>query len=168
MRIWCAGCSTGQEAYMLLMFMFEFFGREYGLWDAGILATDLSDRALSVAKAGIYPEEQVKLVPENLKRKYFKKIGNAQWAIDSRCKKETVFRRFNLINKQYPFRRPFHMIFCRNVMIYFDQTTRNTLINKFYQFTEPGGYLFIGHSETITRNQDLYKYIAPAIYKRLQ
>lgn len=166
LRIWCAGCSSGEEPYMLLMLMREFFGHNYDKWDAGILATDISQRALSLARAGSYPQERIGDVPEALRKKYFRKQPDGNWAIIDSIKHEATFRRFNLMNERFPFKKPFHIIFCRNVMIYFDQTTRETLVSKFHQFTEPGGYLCIGHSETIGRGQALYKYLMPATYQR--
>ncbi len=166
LRIWCAGCSSGEEPYMLLMLMHEFFGSNYSQWDAGILATDISHRALSLARAGNYPQERIADVPEPLRNKYFRRQPDGSYSINDRIKKEATFRRFNLMNERFPFKKPFHIIFCRNVMIYFDQTTRETLIGKFHQFTEPGGYLCIGHSETIGRSQSLYKYLMPATYQR--
>ncbi len=166
LRIWCAGCSTGEEPYMLLMLMLEFFGAEYRSWDAGILATDISDRVLAVAKEGVYPEERVGLVPEELRRKYFQPAGPGQWAVREPVRREATFRRFNLMNETFPFKRPFQIIFCRNVMIYFDQPTREALVRKFHRATEPGGYLFIGHSETLGRDQSLYRYLMPATYRK--
>lgn len=166
LRLWCAGCSTGQEAYMLAMLTFEYFGNKYGLWDAGILATDISTQALEKAKAGIYLDEQIEVLPPKFKHTYFKKLGQGQWTVCEKLKKEVTFRRFNLMNKQFPFKRPFHIIFCRNVMIYFDQPTRQELTKKFHQFLGPDGYLFVGHSESLGREQSLYKYIAPAIYRK--
>jgi len=166
LRIWCAGCSTGEEPYMLLMLLAEFFGQNYGQWSAGILATDISDRALAIAKAGVYSEERIEDIPETLRKKYFRRVSDGNWAVVDRLKNEATFRRFNLMNAQFPFKKPFHIIFCRNVMIYFDQPTRETLVGKFHQFTEPGGYLCIGHSETIGRSQSLYKYLMPATYQK--
>lgn len=166
LRIWCAGCSSGQEAYMLAILTFEYFGIKYGLWDTGILATDISTQALEKARAGIYLDEQIKVLPKKFQHTYFKRLGQGQWTVSEKVKKEVTFRRFNLMNKQFPFKRPFHIIFCRNVMIYFDQPTRQELTKKFHQFLEPDGYLFVGHSESLTREQSLYKYIAPAIYKK--
>jgi chemotaxis protein methyltransferase CheR len=166
LRIWCAGCSSGEEAYMLLMLMHEHLGAEYGQWDAGILATDISDRVLATARAGIYPEERVAALPEPLRRKYFQRRADGQWSVVDKLKKEATFRRFNLMNERFPFKSSFNIIFCRNVMIYFDQPTRDTLVRKFHQFTEPGGYLFIGHSETLGREQSLYRYLIPATYQK--
>jgi chemotaxis protein methyltransferase CheR len=148
------------------MLMREFLGAEYAQWNAGILATDISDRVLATANAGTYPEERVAALPEPLRRKYFQRLPDGQWRVVDTLKKEATFRRFNLMNERFPFKSPFHIIFCRNVMIYFDQPTRETLVRKFHQFTEPGGYLFIGHSETLGREQSLYRYLMPATYQK--
>ncbi|MGA1823966.1 MAG: CheR family methyltransferase [bacterium] len=166
-RIWCAGCSSGQEAYMLAMLVLDYLGKEYGSWDAGILATDISVPVLEKARAGIYPDEQIKVLPKKFLYNYFKNLGRGEWAVNEKVKKEITFRRFNLMNKQFPFKKPFQIIFCRNVMIYFDQPTRDALVKNFHQFLEPNGYLFIGHSESIGRGQNLFKYIKPALYRRI-
>ncbi len=166
LRIWCAGCSTGEEPYTLLMLMREYLGNEYSSWDAGILATDISDRALSIAKRGTYGSDRVMQLPETLQRKYFTPAAAGELAVCEQIKKEATFRRFNLMNTTFPFKKPFQMIFCRNVMIYFDQPTREALVSRYHQHTEPGGYLFIGHSETLGRSQNLYKYLKPALYQK--
>ena len=166
LRIWCAGSSTGEEPYTLMMLIMEYLGNEYSSWDAGILATDISDRALTVARRGVYSSDRVDKLPEHLRRKYFSSIGNGEMAISDKVKKEVTYRRFNLMNTTFPFKKPFQAIFCRNVMIYFDQPTREALVNRYHQHTEPGGYLFIGHSETLGRSQSLYKYLKPALYRK--
>ncbi len=167
LRVWTAGCSTGEEPYMLAILMREFFGNEYGMWDGGILATDISEKVLNFALEGVYPEDRAKEIPVQLKNKYLNKLNDGQLAIKDSIKREVVFRKFNLKNTHYPFQKPFQIIFCRNVMIYFDKQTRDTLLHRFYEATEPDGYLFIGHSETLGREQNLYKYIMPAVYRRL-
>ena len=166
LRLWCAGSSTGEEPYTLVMLMKEVLGNDYKNWDAGILATDISERALKIAKNGIYSKDRLDNLPKRLK-KYFKKVNDEEFEISEDVKKEIVYRRFNLMNKKFPFKKPFDIIFCRNVMIYFDLKTRTELANKFYQFTYSGGYLFIGHSETLGRNMVDYKFIKPAVYKKL-
>lgn len=166
LRIWCAGCSTGEEPYTLLMLMMEHLGNEYSSWDAGILATDISDRALSIARAGKYTADKVEQLPGNLSRKYFTPATPGEMAVIDKVKREVTFRRFNLMNTSFPFKKPFQMIFCRNVMIYFDQPTRDALVGRYHQFTEPGGYLFIGHSETLGREQTRYNYLQPALYQK--
>lgn len=166
LRIWCAGCSSGEEPYTLLMLMMEYLGSEYASWDAGILATDISDRALTIARRGAYATDRVMQLPESLRRKYFTSAGAGEMQVIDKVKREATFRRFNLMNTTFPFKKPFQMIFCRNVMIYFDQETREALVNRYHKATEPGGYLFIGHSETLGRSQTLYKYIKPALYQK--
>lgn len=166
LRIWCAGCSSGEEPYTLLMLMMEYLGADYSSWDAGILATDISDRALTVARRGTYASERVMQLPEPLRRKYFAPAGHEEMTVIDKIKQEATFRRFNLMNTTFPFKKPFQMIFCRNVMIYFDQPTREALVSRYHQFTEPGGYLFIGHSETLGRSQTLYRYLKPALYQK--
>ncbi|OGQ94677.1 MAG: chemotaxis protein CheR [Deltaproteobacteria bacterium RIFOXYD12_FULL_57_12] len=166
LRIWCAGCSTGEEPYTLLMLVHEFLGMEGDRWDTGLLATDISDRALAIARAGVYSDDRVQSLPAGLRNKYFRRLPSGDWAVLDKLKKDAIFRRFNLMNDRFPFKKQFQVIFCRNVMIYFDQPTRETLVRKFHQFLEPGGYFFIGHSETLGREQTLYKYILPAAYRK--
>lgn len=165
-RVWCAAASSGEEPYMLAMLMREFFGSDYGSWNGGLLATDISREALATAKIGTYNDEGISRLPPLLKNKYFVKKGHGNWSICDHIKKDITFRRFNLMNKSFPFKKLFHIIFCRNVMIYFDQPTRDALIQRFYQFMEPGGYLFIGHSETLNRMNTPFSYIKPAVYRK--
>ncbi len=166
LRIWCAGSSTGEEPYTLVMLMKEYLGSDYKNWDAGILATDISDRALTTARTAVYPQDRVEQLPANLRNKYFTPAGNGQLAVHDDIKGEATYRRLNLMNASFPFKKPFQIIFCRNVMIYFDQPTRDALVARFHRHTEPGGYLFIGHSETLGRTQTLYRYLQPALYQK--
>lgn len=167
LRIWTAGCSTGEEPYSLLMLMHEHLGLNYGLWDAGLLATDISERVLAVARSAVYPAERTSKVPPLIRQRYLHPTADGMVAVNEGLKKELTLRRFNLMNVTFPFKKPFQMIFCRNVMIYFDQPTREALIRRFHQALEPGGYLFIGHSETIGREHGLFQYVMPACYLRL-
>lgn len=166
LRIWCAGCSSGEEAYMLLILLQEFFGSNYSRWKAGLLATDISLRALASAKAGIYSTDRLAALPSEWRGKYFRQIGSDQWQANDKLRQEATIRRLNLMNPKFPFKQPFQIIFCRNVMIYFDQPTRENLVRKFHQALEPGGYLFIGHSETLGREQTLFHYLQPAAYRK--
>lgn len=165
-RLWCAGCSSGEEAYMLAMLQMEFFGLEYQRWKAGVLATDISEKALAVAESGEYTEERIALLPEEYKRKYFQPLPEKHWRVKPFLQQEVVFRKFNLMNVVFPFRKQFHVIFCRNVMIYFDKPTRNALVQRFYDTLQPGGYLFIGHSESIDRTSSDFRYVMPALYQK--
>ncbi len=165
-RLWTAGCSTGEEPYMLIMLMMEHLGLDYGNWNAGLLATDISERVLKMAAEAVYPLDRIERVPAHIRQRYFKAAGSGLATVSSKVKQDITLRRFNLMNP-FPFKKPFQMIFCRNVMIYFDKPTRDKLIKRFHQFLEPGGYLFIGHSESLGRTQQLYKYIMPACYQKL-
>lgn len=165
LRIWSAGCSSGEEPYTIMTMMLDFFGSDYSYWDAGILATDISEKVLTIAKTGIYSDEKISELPAFLKQKYFKKLPNNLWKVIDSVKNEIKFAKFNLMNPQFVFKKKFHIIFCRNVMIYFDQKTRDELISKFYSVMEDGGYFFIGHSESLGRDTQ-FKYIKPSVYKK--
>jgi len=163
-RVWCAAASTGEEPYMLAMLLMRYFGRDYMKWDAGVLATDISHRALQQAKRGSYTEEQVESLPKGFRSSYFKKNGAGLYEVCDELRRDVTYRRFNLINKVYPFKKPFDIIFCRNVMIYFDQPTKDHVIKMLLKHLRPGGYLYIGHSESISRDTPGIQYIKPAVY----
>ncbi len=167
LRIWCAGCSSGEEPYTLAMLLDEYFGKEKPLWDTKILATDISGRVLEEAKKGVYPNKEMDTLPAKWRMTYTTKINPEESAFIDRIRNEVIFRKFNLMEQVFPFKRKFHVIFCRNVMIYFDEKTKNTLINKYYDLLEYGGYLFIGHSESLNREETRFKYIQPAVYRKI-
>lgn len=166
LRIWSAGCSSGEEPYTLAMIIDEFFGKEKMWWDTKILATDISSKVLENAVKGTYSNDEIKMISPQWKMNYFKKLDNDQVSIVEKIKNEIVFRRFNLMNETFPFKQKFHVIFCRNVMIYFDMETKRKLISKFYDSLEYGGYLFVGHSETIERGSTKFKYVMPSVYRK--
>ena len=165
-RIWCAGCSSGEEPYTIAMMISEYFKSGLGNWDIGILATDISNKVLDIAKTGIYTIENRSRLPEHLQRRYFKKQSENEASVVTEIRKLILFRRFNLMRNDFPFRGKFHVIFCRNVMIYFDNPTKKALVQRFYEFTRPLGYLFVGHSETLGRLEYGYQYIRPAVYRK--
>lgn len=161
-RAWSAGCSSGEEPYTLQMLLKEQFPRG---WDTKLLATDISIKAMSKAEAAVYPIESTENMPPHLKNKYFKKVdGNSVRVVDL-IKSDVIFKKFNLMDP-FPFKKKFHFIFCRNVMIYFDADTKRKLIDKYYNALESGGYLFIGHSESVDRQFSEFKYIMPALYRK--
>lgn len=166
LRLWSAGCSTGEEPYTLAMTVDTYFGAEKCRWDTKILATDISTAALEKAGQGVYPSNQLETLPVNWQKKYFRRIDDEHGLLHEKIRQEVIFRRFNLMNEVFPFKKKFHVIFCRNVMIYFDAKTRRDLINRFYDQTEPGGYLFIGHSESLNRQESKYVFVAPAVYRK--
>ena len=166
LRIWCAACSSGEEAYCIQMTIMNYFKNDYGLWDAGLLATDISAKALEIGKTGVYPAERVTDIPKHFQNAYFSKRADGSFVANDRIRKEITFRRFNLMNEKFPFSKPFQIIFCRNVMIYFDQETRTSLVKRFCDALVPGGYLLIGHSESIQKTSDLFDYVFPSVYQK--
>jgi len=167
LRTWSAGCSTGQEPYTLAMIISDFLKDRSLKWDATLLATDISEKALTAAKNGIYPDESLKKVPNIWKLTYFDRLSQDEWAVKERLKKEVLFRRFNLIEDAFPFKKKFHVIFCRNVMIYFNEETKRNLISKFYEATAKGGYLFVGQSESLDKSKTDYQFIMPSVFKKV-
>lgn len=167
LRIWSAGCSAGQEAYNTAMVIDQYFGSQKGKWDTTILATDISSKVLTQAKQGIYPAEHLQNLPAAWKNQYFNKLSDGSYQVVEKIRKEVVYRMFNLMD-EFEYKKPFDIIFCRNVMIYFDAETTRRLIEKFYQATADGGYLFIGHSESLAKGSPTsYTYLKPSIYQKL-
>lgn len=166
LRIWSAACSSGEEPYTLAMILNDFIGKEELWWDTKVLATDISDRVLEKAIKGEYSNEEIAALPLHWKTNYFKKVDGENSVLIDKIRNQVIYRRFNLMDEIFPFKKKFHVIFCRNVMIYFDNKTKDELINKFYEYTEQGGYLFIGHSESLNRENARYKYVMPAVYRR--
>jgi len=167
LRVWSAGCSTGEEPYTLAMLINSYFGATKCGWNTKILATDISTDVLEQGQKAVYPSTQLENVPERWRAQYFHKIDAESSVVKDIIRQEVIFRRFNLMNETFPFKKKFHLIFCRNVMIYFDAETKAKLISRFYDHMEPGGYLFIGHSESINRHESKYQFVAPAVYRKV-
>lgn len=167
-RIWCAGCSTGEEPYSISMVLAEHGGR-LAEWDIKILATDLSTRVLKKAMIGVYTKDQLSGLPIHMLNTYFKNRDDNlknQYQVENYLKDMIVFRRLNLADKTFPFKGQFDFIFCRNVMIYFDKQTQAGLVAKFYHHLAQGGYLFIGHSESLAGTDNKFRYVRPTIYQK--
>ena len=167
LRIWSAACSSGEEPYTIGMVVLEkspYFAQG---GDFKILGTDISTKVLDIAKQGIYGPERVKDIPASVLGKYFKKTettrGDKMYQVSEQLRHTVAFKRFNLMDP-LPFKGPMDLIFCRNVMIYFDKATIATLVDKYYKILAPGGYLFIGHSESLSGLKHSLKYVAPCIY----
>ncbi|MEE8586702.1 MAG: protein-glutamate O-methyltransferase CheR [Acidobacteriota bacterium] len=166
-RIWSAGCSTGEEPVTIALEARECFA-DIERRDFRILATDLSTAVLQKAKLGIFAQESLQSVPRQLVRKYFQRCKEAG---PDRCRlcqpalSMIAFARLNLMG-QWPIKGPFQFIFCRNVMIYFDKPTQERLVNRFHKLLCPGGYLLIGHSESLTGLTHPYRFIQPAVFQR--
>lgn len=164
--IWSAGCSSGQEPYTLSMIIKDYLGNSASMWDTRILATDISQKALATAQKAEYEEGDLKDIPAKWKTDYFTKVPNSdRYAVSQKIKDNVLFRTFNLMDP-IRFKMPFDVIFCRNVMIYFDQPTKDALVQRFYNATNPGGYLLIGHSETLNKEVTPYQYLMPATYRK--
>ncbi len=166
LRIWSSACSSGEEPYSIAILLAESLPNLKG-FDARILATDISTKVLATAKQGIYSTDILEPVPTEWKKKYFVKAeqsGN-KWQVVPELRRIISFARLNLMEK-FPMRGPFDVIFCRNVMIYFDKPTQDHLVRRFYNLLAPGGYLFVGHSESLTRANHNFNCLQPAIYQK--
>lgn len=165
MRFWSAACSTGEEPYSLAIQLFDSVsGLEQ--MDVRILATDISPTVLDKARLGLYENERMEGISEAQKRKYFTAVKQDQamaCGVTDRVKKVITFARLNLMNT-WPMQGLFDVVFCRNVMIYFDKDTREKLVNRFYDILQPGGYLFVGHSESLSSLKHPFDYVQPATY----
>ena len=172
LRIWSAACSSGEEPYTIGMVILEkspYFGLG---GDCKILATDISTKVLGMAKQGHYGPERIKTIPPILLSKYFHKIsgergGEYLYKVNNQLRELIAFRRLNLMDP-LPFKNPLDLIFCRNVMIYFDKETIARLVTKYHQILAPGGYLFIGHSESLSGLSHEFLYVEPCVYQKAE
>ncbi len=168
-RIWSAGCSSGEEPYTILMFLQNHL-HDFESWDIKILATDISSKVLSKAISGTYDSKQVELLPKDMVLKSFEKIkmGNdVRYQLKSSLRGKVLFRLYNLITDPFFFKNQFDMIFCRNVMIYFDDTNRHELIGKYTRLLPKGAPLFLGSSESLTTHRDSLKLLGSSIYQKI-
>jgi len=167
-RIWSAGCSSGEEPYSIAMVLKEIFP-DIGNRDIKILATDISDRMLERARYGTYDEELVRSLPPQYRSGFFvnsEKNMPRKYTIAPAVKSLVYFAKLNLM-EQWPMSGSFNVIFCRNVMIYFDKPTQERLVKRFWEVLAEGGYLLVGHSESLTFLSHKYRYIQPAVYKKV-
>jgi chemotaxis protein methyltransferase CheR len=165
-RIWSAASSTGEEAYSIAIHLAEHFApAEAGRWQ--IEGTDISTQVLEVAQRGVYETDRLTSIAPELLRRHFQR-GTKQWEGHFRLKDElrrrVNFQHLNLLEPGYPFTRPFDLIFCRNVMIYFDRPTQETLVRLLAEQLQPGGHLLVGHSESLSGVKHTLKLVRPAIY----
>ena len=166
-RIWCAGCSSGEEPFTLAILLREAWP-DVDRMDVRILATDISDTVLGEARQSVYSQEKLEEVPPPLRHKYFARAasgGPDSFQVVPEVRKLVHFAALNLIGP-WPMSGPFDVIFCRNVMIYFDRQTQGTLVNHFFDLLAPGGHFFISHSESLTGIPSEFNYVQPAVYVR--
>jgi chemotaxis protein methyltransferase CheR len=167
LRVWSAGCSTGDESYSLAMTIDHTLAQS-GL-DWRILATDISTRVLQQARAGMFESHRLGTVPPEFRSRYFVAASDLSDGVVQVCpalRKRITFAQFNLMSANFPFRQGFHYILCRNVMIYFDRPTQERLVAQFAAQLRPGGHFFIGHSESLNSIQHPLEYVQPTIYRK--
>lgn len=167
-RIWSAGCSTGEEPYSLAITLYEAVP-DIDKWDIKILATDLDANVIEHAKQAVYQIEKLQGVNEKQLQRWFKRgSGNRQGMVKVRdeIKQMITFKRLNLLHN-WPMRGPFDVIFCRNVVIYFDKTTQKLLFQRYAEILKPHGHLFIGHSESLYKVSERFRALGHTIYQRL-
>ena len=162
LAIWSAGCSSGEEPYNISMYLFDYLGADARNWDTRLLATDISSKALAAARRGVY--ELPDTISADWKKKYFVPQPGGRYMVAPAVKDNVIFQTFNLMDP-IKFRRKFDVIFCRNVMIYFDQPTKDALVQRFYDATVPGGYLLISYSENLSQNTP-YRRLATATFQK--
>jgi len=166
LRIWSAACSTGEEPYSMAILLAESIPN-FRNWDIRILATDISTKVLAHAREAVYESEILEPIPEAWRKKYFEKadVAGRNWRVVPQLRNLISFARLNFMDK-FPMRGPFDVIFCRNAMIYFDKPTQESLVRRFYDLIAPGGFLCVGHSESLTGTSHNFRYIQPATYQK--
>jgi len=170
-KIWSAGCSTGEEPYTLSMVLSEYAAKQAGGFPFEILATDISTRVLDVARCGVYPEARIEPIAQGLRRKYLlrgKDRDNPEVRIVPELRSRVKFGRLNFMDSEFGISEPLDIIFCRNVIIYFDKSTQEKLMGKFCRHLRPGGFLFVGHSESLQGYDVPLVQVAPTIYRRVK
>jgi len=167
-RIWSAGCSSGEEPYTILMFLQHHLS-DFETWDIKILATDISSKVLTHAMRGAYEPKAVEGLSKEIIMRAFepKKTEEGRYRIHGSLRDKVLFRKYNLVTDPFFFKNSFDMIFCRNVMIYFDEVTRHDLIGRFTTLLPKGSPLFLGSSESLTTHRETLKLLGSSIYQRL-
>lgn len=168
LRIWSAGCSSGEEPYSIAM---TLAGAVSGLkeWDARILATDLDTKMVATGKAGIYPADAVKDLPKSVRTRFFGRVTaskDERWQTSEQLRTLIAFKHLNLLGP-WPMTGPFDAIFCRNVMIYFDAPTKAALVNRYAELLKPQGWLYIGHAESLLDSNSNFRLAGRTIYRKI-
>jgi chemotaxis protein methyltransferase CheR len=167
LRIWSAGCSTGEEPYSIAMVVKEVLGSSQN-WDVRILATDLDTKVLAKASSGVYEQSRVEGLSKPRLRQWVKKgsgVNAGKVRMSPELQELITFKQLNLMN-EWPMKGPFDLIFCRNVVIYFNKPTQQVLFDRYAELLGHDGHLFLGHSETMFKKTDRYKLIGKTIYQK--
>ena len=167
-RIWSAGCSTGEEPYSIAFTLRQALGAAWPSWDVRILASDIDTDVLATAEEAVYPEESAASVPPELRQRFFMRgVGQSKglFRIRPELRALVTFRRINFVDPVWPIRARFDAVFCRNVIIYFDKQMQRNLIERFAAHLKPHGYLFAGHSESLSWLTDLVTPLRNTVYR---
>ncbi len=160
LRFWCAGCSSGEEPHTLAMFLLEEKDKLLAGWSCDILASDLNDNSLETARAGIYGEYALRSTSEALRRRYFRDVGDKKLQANDLLKSQIRFERINLRDdSKMLFQKGMDVIFCCNVLIYFDLASKRRVVQHFYSNLLPGGYLLLGHAESLFQVDDSFRLV---------
>lgn len=166
LRIWSAGCSTGEEPYSIAMTLRQGM-RDLAEWDAKILATDIDTEVIRTGTSGRYPLERTAQIPAELRQRYTFRSDDGMVEMADELQSLIAFKQLNLLGP-WPMQGPFDIIFCRNVVIYFDKTTKQKLFERFAEILKPDGYLFIGHSESLHKISDRFVHVGRTIHRRIK
>lgn len=168
LRGWSAGCSTGEEVYTMTIVIRETI-RNPEKWDIKLLASDLDTNVVAHGHRGLYGKDRLQGIAHSIITRYFTPTlgpdGKEAFQIKEENRRMVAFRHLNLFS-DWPFKHKFNYIFCRNVMIYFDKPTQQGLINRYYDALEPGGFMFIGHSENLNDIKHKFQYFKPTVYRK--
>jgi chemotaxis protein methyltransferase CheR len=164
LRIWSAASSTGEEPYSIVMTMLDILGKSN--LDFKVLATDISTRVLTAAEAGLYSPERIGTLPHSYLARFFEEDERSpgSYRVRQEVKQHVTFRRLNLSQPPFPMRGPLDIVFCRNVLIYFDQPVRQRLLSAIERLLRPGGWLFLGHTETLTGISTRFRVVKPSVF----
>jgi chemotaxis protein methyltransferase CheR len=166
LRIWSAGCSSGQEPYSIAMSLADALHPIEG-WDALVLATDIDTNVLNRAAAGLYPMDEAMQIPESYRKRFLRRVPghHDRMQVADELRRLIRFKPLNL-HEPWPMKGPFDVVFCRNVVIYFDKPTQHKLFNRFADILAPGGILYLGHAESLIGLTDRFEICDKTVYKR--
>lgn len=166
LNVWSAACSSGEEPYSIAMVATDYFTKNRQVANIRINASDISNHVLTLAREGQYSIDMINKLPEEWVKRYMVSQSDGFYRVNDALKKLVTFRYFNLMETVGWPRSAYDILFCRNVMIYFDQPTRQSLSKRLFEAVKPGGYLFIGTSESLVSLKTSFEYVKPAIYRK--
>lgn len=166
LRIWSAGCSTGEEAYSILVSLLEYFGDAYWEITCGVMATDVSRKSLKIAEKGIYETRKIDKFIHQRISEYTEQEKDGKLRFKEKLRNEANFKELNLNSRTFPFKNKFHIIFCRNILIYLNKNIRQTVENKILQSLENGGFIFLGDAEVLNSKDYKLEQLGNGIYRK--